>query len=382
MLIGVDRYQCRIIKNYIIGILHSSKILEKMIDRELTWEIYLKNGVIIEIRSSNFRSVRGRTIVLAILEECAFWRSEESANPDLEVYRSIVPSQISIPGSLLIGISTAYRRTGLLYSKFRENWGQGSDPLIFKSDTLTLNPTIPKKFIDQEMKKDPTSARTEYYSDFRSDLSTFLDLEVIESVIRDGLFEIPPGKEDYRAFIDPSSGSRDSFTLAISHREGERIILDLIREKKPPFRPSNVVEEFSKILKDYKLKSVTSDKYAVGFVKDEFEKNGIQVDHSELNKSEIYLESLPLFLNGSVQILDNERLKIQLSQLERRTRSGGKDSVDHPPKSHDDIANSVCGSLVLSGKEGKKGFFMWSDACVTGDPSSHFDPFDPFRGMK
>jgi hypothetical protein len=34
--------------------------------------------------------------------------------------------------------------------------------------------------------------------------------------------------------------------------------------------------------------------------------------------------------------------------LERRTSRGGKDSVDHPPGSHDDVANAAAGALVLA----------------------------------
>ena len=31
-----------------------------------------------------------------------------------------------------------------------------------------------------------------------------------------------------------------------------------------------------------------------------------------------------------------------------RTARGGKDSVDHPPNGHDDLANAACGALVLT----------------------------------
>jgi hypothetical protein len=32
--------------------------------------------------------------------------------------------------------------------------------------------------------------------------------------------------------------------------------------------------------------------------------------------------------------------------LERRTSRAGKDSIDHPPGAHDDIANAAAGALV------------------------------------
>jgi hypothetical protein len=42
---------------------------------------------------------------------------------------------------------------------------------------------------------------------------------------------------------------------------------------------------------------------------------------------------------------------IQLTSLERRTARGGKDSIDHVPGAHDDLANAVAGALVTAYKE-------------------------------
>src|SRR6516225_4847292 len=50
-------------------------------------------------------------------------------------------------------------------------------------------------------------------------------------------------------FTDPSGGSADSFTLCIAHSEliasnCSAIIIDLIREAKPPFSPEGIIAEF------------------------------------------------------------------------------------------------------------------------------------------
>ena len=41
-----------------------------------------------------------------------------------------------------------------------------------------------------------------------------------------------------------------------------------------------------------------------------------------------------------------EKLIDQIAGLERRTRSGGKDIIDHPPGGKDDLANVVAGVAV------------------------------------
>jgi hypothetical protein len=66
-----------------------------------------------------------------------------------------------------------------------------------------------------------------------------------------------------------------------------------------------------------------------------------------LTKSEVYLEALPLFTQGTVDLLDYQPLTVELMQLERRTRGSGRDAIDHPPGGHDDHANAACGTLVL-----------------------------------
>ncbi len=75
-------------------------------------------------------------------------------------------------------------------------------------------------------------------------------------------------------------------------------------------------------------------------------KQGVVYEPSDKVKSEIYLTCLPLLNSGLVDLLDDKRLIAQLCGLERRTARGGRDSIDHAPGAHDDVANSCCGALV------------------------------------
>ena len=65
-------------------------------------------------------------------------------------------------------------------------------------------------------------------------------------------------------------------------------------------------------------------------------------------KSEIYLNLLPLVNARACSLLDDDRLVRQLTSLERRVSRGvNRDNIDHPPGTHDDLANAVAGALVL-----------------------------------
>jgi hypothetical protein len=152
--------------------------------------------------------------------------------------------------------------------------------------------------------------------------------------------------------------------MAISHREKDDVcVLDLLFEKFPPFNPSETVEEISKLLKSYGLTKVTGDKYGAEWVVEAFAKTGVKYIASERDRSQIYLDTLPLFASGRVRLIDNQRLVGQFSQLERRSFAGGRDKVDHGRAGRDDVANSVAGALVLAaGKGGYDSSLSWVGA--------------------
>src|SRR5262245_34392092 len=74
----------------------------------------------------------------------------------------------------------------------------------------------------------------------------------------------------------------------------------------------------------------------------------VNYESADKSKSEIYVDLLPLINSTAVDLLDNDRLVTQLTSLERRTSRGGRDSIDHAPGAHDDLANAVAGALVTA----------------------------------
>jgi len=76
-----------------------------------------------------------------------------------------------------------------------------------------------------------------------SDLSQFLDRELVEQSIDEGVIVRPPQPGIlHSCFADPAGGRGDSFAAAISHSEGNNQILDCLFEAKSLFNPSQVVE--------------------------------------------------------------------------------------------------------------------------------------------
>ena len=96
-----------------------------------------------------------------------------------------------------------------------------------------------------------------------------------------------------------------------------------------------------------RINRVTGDRYAGEWSREAFQRRGVTYEPAEKVKSEIYLAFLPLLNSGRVDLLDHARLISQLCSLERRTARGGRDSLDHEPGAHDDVANAAAGALVI-----------------------------------
>jgi hypothetical protein len=215
-----------------------------------------------------------------------------------------------------------------------------------------MNPTIDQRIIDEALAEDPSAAGAEYLAEFRKDIESFVAREAVESCVIPGRHELPRFSQfRYVGFVDPSGGSQDSMTLAIAHRDEEKGVLDAIREVRPPFNPESVVEEFASLLASYGIFEVYGDRYGGEWPRSVFRKHGIRYEPNVEPKSDLYRNLLPLINSGRVELLDHPRLIAQLCNLERRTARSGRDSIDHGPNAHDDVANAAAGSLTLAAKK-------------------------------
>lgn len=371
-VLAATRKQARRILSYCKALLTKTPLLAGMLVDDNTEEIRLSNGVVIEVSAANFRNVRSATLIAALADEIAFWRTEEtSANPDAEILRALKPGLASIPGGILLLASSPYAKTGELYAYHRRYHGRDdADVLVWQADTASMNPTIRAKFLAREFEKDPESAAAEYGAQFRDDLADFLTPEAVEGVTVPGRAELAPEPGiTYAAFVDTSGGIKDRMTLAIAHRDARGVgILDTLLEVKPPFNPERVVEQCAGLLRRYGVSRVRGDRYAGQWPVARFAEHGITFEQTARPRSEIYLDFLPLVTAQRVELLDLPRIGAQLAGLVRRTAGSGRESVNHKPGAHDDAANSVAGVLVGLDLDRRPSLTSPSDLTIRGEP--------------
>jgi len=352
LCVAPDVRQAGIVHGYIAGILNAAELLKPLVERFTPSWLRLTNGIDVETRAASWRRLRGVTCIACIADESCFWFSDEgSANRDTEILQAIRPALATTHGLLAI-ISTPYARRGATWEAYSRDYGAKGDPsiLVAAGPSRTFNPSLSKRVITRAYERDPIAAAAEFGGEWRSDISAFLTREAVHACVDTGVSERPYCYGmTYHGFVDPSGGSNDSFTLAISHKEADRAVHDVIREVRPPFSPESVVEEFCETLATYRIKRVSGDRYAGAWPREQFAKRGVRYEPAERTASQLYLELLPMINARSCGLLDNRRLIDQLISLERRTAFGtGRDSVGHPPNTHDDVANAVAGALIAA----------------------------------
>jgi hypothetical protein len=76
-------------------------------------------------------------------DETAFWLSDgEGASSDEEVIAAVEPAMAMVPGGgLMVLISTAYRKKGLMHRKWKELFGNdAADDIVWVAPSAVMNP--------------------------------------------------------------------------------------------------------------------------------------------------------------------------------------------------------------------------------------------------
>lgn len=366
-VIASSRDQSATVFNYIRGFLMSSPLLAGEVVSINREEITLRGDICIMVTTNSFRTSRGQTILCCIGDEVSYWKDLDSAQPDVETYRAVLPSLVA-SGGLFVGISTGYRRAGLLFEKHRDFFGRDDDDVLsISGPTELFNPTIDVAAIAKAREQDPESAAAEWDGGFRKDIAAFLsDHDIDAAVDHERPTELPPRRSlRYRGFVDPSGGRHDSYCLAIGHFEGTRdtgrFVLDALRGAKPPFDPQTVTKNYAELLREYGLHEVVGDNYAAAWVETAFKDAGIKYVRADKPKSQLYLEAATLFARGGISLPNHPVLLRELRLLERRVHRSGRDTVDHGTNGHDDHANATLGCAAWAMRRGYRTDLSWID---------------------
>jgi hypothetical protein len=101
------------------------------------------------------------------------------------------------------------------------------------------------------------------------------------------------------------------------------VIVDVVRAWHSK-NPEGTVAEAADLLRRYGVSSVRGDRYSAEWSREAFRRRGIAYEWSELDKSALFLELLPIINSGAIELLDDDPLLRELRGLERRRGSSGR----------------------------------------------------------
>jgi hypothetical protein len=308
-------------------------------------------------------AVRGRSLVGAVLDECAYFRDSSYKVNDQEIYRAIAPRILQ--GGQLVLVSTPWAEQGLLWDFYKRNFGHPVDALVSHAPTLLLrDDEHTRAYVERERANDPVNASQEFDAEFMSTAGeAFFDAASITGAIEENP-EPAPGSV---ASIGADFGFRsDSSALIAAYREpvpAQRIvvpvdaIVERVPEKRVPLKPSIVVKEFAAHVRAHRADSIVADGHYRQAIAEHLEEAGLSLvsaPEGANGKAETYQVVRALLREGRIRIPDHERFIRQLREVTARPTAGGGISIVSPrwrTGGHGDIVSA----FVLAAWDASRG---------------------------
>jgi hypothetical protein len=344
----------RLVREY----LKRSRSLARFLVGETKDTLRLSNGIEFRTYPCTSKSLYGYSIIAGGMDEVARFRFEGAADSDEDVRMAIRRGMAHYGRrAKLVKVSSPSGRAGLLYSDFQRSFGK-PDPyhLVWRSTSEQMAPdTVDAEFIQRMREEDPLRAARLFDAEFAEDINIFLSAEAVEAATDYGVRErLPEPRVKYIFALDAAGHGADAFTLAGVRCHGktgaelkvEQVLGKAWEKPKNGVRNLEVVaREAGEIVKRYGVREVYGDRSTGGWVQEAFERQGVRYIYPSIKRdgndvymtrSIGYLEAAPLLRAGRLRILDDEKTRRELRNLEQRG-----DRVDHPAGGSDDRANAV-----------------------------------------
>lgn len=319
-------------------------------------------------------SGRGRALVGAVLEECAFFLPDEYQVSDEEAFRAVTPR--ILPGGQTILSSTPWAEAGLLYKEFVDNHpepkcaaphlttpGKPHRAIAAHAPTLLLRDVaLTREIVEAETVRDPENAAREYGAQFLAlGTTVFFDSARIAAAVNPKLELGAPASKDPRAVrvLGLDLGFvRDAATGVPCERDPEKYrVLDYVeiipaREK---LKPSEVLGRIAEKADAYGIGEAIGDQHYAETAKEAFYSRPrplVWIDRpgGAQGKTEIFQVTREILNEGLLELPNDPRLLEQLRSVQKKPLPGGGLAIDMPRSrsGHGDVvAGLVCAIWYL-----------------------------------
>jgi len=333
--------------------LENSPVLKRFIKKSTELELTLKNGVKIISSPCTSTALRGLPICVLIMDEIAFFRLE-GVRQDETIFNSLRPRQSQFEFNKLFLISTAGAKQGLFFQYFDEGFRQ-EDRLTIQANTRFVNPEIPQKFLNKEKARNINNWKREFQAEFSEKLEAFFGFELIQKPFTLAGDLSYKSEYKYSLGLDQSGLSgKDRFALAISHKEGDLVIVDIVRSWETKDLDI-ILNDIEILAKAYHLNEASIDKYSKGYVENSFKKIGLEIKIRP-SLSDVFVNLKAKMIQDKLQLPDRPDLKAGLKNTIAVYGKSNQLTIIHErgPEGHADEIDSVAGSIYEATREGKQ----------------------------
>lgn len=334
--------------------------LRPLVTRDTADRIELSTGLDIVVLPCSARTIRGRAIAVAILDEFAHAIDGEgrllSPQAASELLDAILPATAQFPAGRVIVASTPRWQAGTFYDLDRLAQSELHPDIVgFHYSTAEVNPTIPASFFRTEALRDPAGFRREYLALFDSGIGALFDDVAVRSAVANRGELLPARGWRYLMSCDPAySGDRFAVTLGHLDQAGA-LIVDVARawqgSRGQPLDHRKLLDEVASIATLYNRARVTTDQYAGQAWVSGLAERGIHATSTAWNNENKLTAAQALrqrLFRGEIELPAHAGLVAELTMLESRPTPGGKLTIAAPPGAHDDLAMSLLGLVALA----------------------------------
>ena len=364
-----QREQCY---RYVLGAVKSKPELKATLDGEAGKESFslLRDGKTVIVESLPAKrggtAGRGRSLVCAVLEECAFFLDDNYVVNDVEIYRGVNPRVL--PGGQTILSSTPWAEAGLLYDEFVANHpspkcaaphltepGRPHRAIAAHAPTLLFRDVpLTRDIVAREQARDPVNASREYGAQFLSlGTAQFFDPAAIAAAA--GKCQRGALSGSLQALIGAGIDLgfvRDAATCMVVEREPEGYSAVDWTEILPSverLKPSQVIDRLAETADTYGATEVAGDQHYAETAKEQLWERSppitfIAIPGGGQGKAEIFTTTRDILHEGRLRLPNEPRLLEQLREVKKRPLPGGGMAIEMPRKpkgGHGDLVSAL-----------------------------------------
>lgn len=315
--------------------------------------------VTIEARpaTSGGKAVRGPSLAGVLLDEAAFFYGDGYEVSDEEIYRAARPRLE--PGGQIVIASTPWAQSGLVWERFRENYGAPKRAVVARAPTLIMRPgPETEAMVRLEREADPDNAAREFDAEFlSSDAERFFPEPVIEKCLDESLrvdsdghvLDVSPG-ERVRPGADFAFDADSSALVCFVERAAGFSVCELHEDRPTPgasLVPSEVVSKYAAAVRRVGGKLVVADAHYRRSIEEHLAKYELALVPAPPVPAESFLVVRQLMAAGRVKIPNHPRLLAQLRRVRSSHKPGGHVSI-HQPRARDGGHGDIVSALVCA----------------------------------